>query len=343
MLFFRLLLLPLSLLYGLLMQLRNLLYDMGGFSSRSFDCPVISIGNLTAGGSGKTPFTIYLAQKMQQAGYKPAVVSRGYGRKSQGVFVVSDGQNIQSDVRLAGDEPLLIARSVPGIVVVVGEERSVAIEKAIQLANVDLILMDDGFQHRSVRRDVDILLRAWPVRFIQRFVLPAGDLREFAFNRSRADIVIDTSYTDLPAQSENDGACQFTTGMVLDLQGNPVGKLTDFAGRKVAAFCGIAHPDNFKQSLRNAGLKVFHFRALADHAAITPDFIKQLIAYSAEQRLDTVFCTAKDWVKIAGNTMIQNQFANAGISCWHTQVDVFLNNEKNILKNIRMNIDSTNL
>ena len=134
MIIFRFLLFPFSIMYGLVMQIRNLFYRFGIFKSYKFSKPVISIGNITAGGTGKTPFTIYLANLLINKGKKVAIVSRGYGRQSKGFQLVSDGTNNYSKTSIHGDEPVLISLKVPKAIVAVCEIRKVAIEKLTHLS-----------------------------------------------------------------------------------------------------------------------------------------------------------------------------------------------------------------
>jgi len=338
--FFRLLLLPLAILYGLMMQLRNILYGIGFFRSKQFGCPVISVGNVTAGGSGKTPFTIYLTEALQKMGYRPAVVSRGYGRKSHGLLVVSDGREIHPDVRLTGDEPMLIARSLPGVAVVVAEERTIAIEKALQLNGTDLIVMDDGFQHRAVKRDVDIVLTAWPGGWKQYFVLPAGDLREFAFNRERADMIIRTGYGKQPPLKGVDFTCCFEPGDVVDVQGNRRGNLDTFKGQNAMAFCGIARPSVFEKVLRGAGIQIRQLTVFSDHAGLTADMLRPILEQARAQNVKYLFCTEKDGVKIAGNPGLLHLLQNTDILCLYPRIGARINNDEKMFKNIKMILDS---
>ncbi len=338
--FFRLLLLPLALLYGLLMQLRNILYEIGFFRSQKCNRPVVSVGNVTAGGSGKTPFTIYVTRALQKMGYRPAVVSRGYGRQSQGLLVVSDGREIHPDVRQTGDEPMMIARSLPGVAVVVAEERRTAIETALRLNGTNLIVMDDGFQHRAVKRDVDIVLTAWPGNWKQYFMLPAGDLREFAFNRKRADMVIRTGYGQEPPLKDVDFTCLFTPGEVVDVWGRSHGTLDDFKGENVMAFCGIARPLTFKKVLRDAGINVRHYAAFSDHAGFSVENLRPIVEQAGVLDIKYLFCTEKDGVKIAANPGLLHLLEDAGIICLYPRINARINNEEKMFKNIKMILDS---
>ena len=155
--------------------------------------PVISIGNLTVGGTGKTPFTICLARSLQQKGYRPAIISRGYKRRGdRRAMIVSDGSGIHSNAYWAGDEPVLMAGALPGVPVVVGSDRFEAGKLAITRFNPDMLLLDDAFQHLRLYRDLDILLMDAAQPLGNGFVFPRGTLREPADAAGRADVVVMT-------------------------------------------------------------------------------------------------------------------------------------------------------
>ena len=177
----RFILFPFSILYGLVIEIRNGLFDLGILRSVKFPVPVISVGNITAGGTGKTPFTIYLAYLLKKHFSTIAIVSRGYGRKSRGMQLVSDGQQILLDPSHAGDEPYLIAVHLPDCLVAVSEERSVAVNYLMDNYKPDLILLDDAFQHRQVKRDIDIVLVPVKETYTSKFILPTGNLREYKY------------------------------------------------------------------------------------------------------------------------------------------------------------------
>src|SRR3990170_917274 len=188
---FFILLFVLSLPYRAVARCRNLLYDSGIIPSKKLPCPVVSIGNITVGGTGKTPTVIMLAIMLKAAGYRPAVLSRGYGRKNTKVIkIVSDGRNIRTDHDEAGDEPFLIAVMLPEIPIVVCSDRYLAGKRAIEEFSADILILDDGFQHRRLYRDIDILLlnNARPVG--NSHLLPCGSLREQVKALKRADIVL---------------------------------------------------------------------------------------------------------------------------------------------------------
>jgi len=294
-------LLPFGLLYGLVMELRNRFYDRGIFKSRKFAVPVISVGNLTVGGSGKTPFTIFLARSLQKHFTRIAVVSRGYRRKSTGLQLVSDGENIILGPQKAGDEPYLMARRLPGVFIAVSEKRSTAIAFLQKNYAPDLVILDDAFQHRSVMRDVDILLLDFSQTPRRNFPFPAGTLREFPHNRQRAHITVGTNLKRQDPLQKIPAVDFFSfsvLGGLRDLYFRPAGKLSDWFGKEVTAFAGIAHPENFRQALVQAGVKVTYFKSFRDHYAFTRQDIRELIEQGAGRGCHAILCTEKDLVKL---------------------------------------------
>lgn len=179
----RLLLLPFSILYAIGVIVRNLAYDLGIFRSQQFDLPVISVGNLAVGGSGKSPMTEYLIRLLKDE-YKIATLSRGYGRKTKGFLEVST----QSSSSESGDEPLQFKRKFKDITVAVCEDRVLGIKKLKE--DHELILLDDAFQHRAVMPGLSILLFEYHSLLTPQFLLPAGNLREPVWESARADLII---------------------------------------------------------------------------------------------------------------------------------------------------------
>lgn len=168
----KIIVIPFALLYGLIIEIRNILYDLKIMPITKYAVPVISVGNLTAGGTGKTPFVIMLSRLLSAYGKRIAIVSRGYGRKSRGAVLVSDGENILAPADVSGDEPQLIARTLPFAIMAVAEKRKQAIDMILSQFQPQVILMDDGFQHRSVHRDMDIVLWNTQDRFYFNLPLP---------------------------------------------------------------------------------------------------------------------------------------------------------------------------
>lgn len=191
---------PLGWIYGLVTGIRNVLYDKGFLKSQSFNLPVISIGNITVGGTGKTPHAEYTATLLKDR-FKTAVLSRGYGRHTKGFFM----SDAHSDSGLIGDEPLQIKRRFPDLEVAVCSDRAKGITRLIEMCSPQVIILDDAFQHRRIRPSLNILLVNWHRNILDDAMLPAGYLRENVKGRSRADIIIVTKCPeDLTEESMSD-------------------------------------------------------------------------------------------------------------------------------------------
>ena len=186
MLVLRILLLPISFLYGLIMWLRNKSYDLGIFSSQSFDFPVISVGNLTVGGTGKTPHVEYIV-KLLQPHYATATLSRGYRRKTKGFHSANETATAET----IGDEPLQFYKKFDALTVLVDEKRARGVEQCLsQFPEVEAIVLDDAFQHRSIVPGLNILLIDYSTIGEKQFMLPSGMLREWRRGRRRADLIV---------------------------------------------------------------------------------------------------------------------------------------------------------
>ena len=171
-------LIPISWLYDCVTFIRNQIYNWRLINIKYFDKPIISVGNITTGGSGKTPLVIYLTQLLIKSGKKPGIVSRGYRRKSHGMIVVHDGKKHLANVESAGDEPYLLARIFDNVPVVVCEDRSRGIRQLLDYDSINVIIMDDGFQHRKIKRDLDIVTVYANEKHENHRLMPWGNLRE---------------------------------------------------------------------------------------------------------------------------------------------------------------------
>ncbi len=183
-------LLPFSWLYGLAVTVRNLAYDKGWFRQETAGVPVVSVGNITAGGTGKTPLVEYLVRHLVASGKHPAILSRGYRRRSRGVVVVSDGKSMRSDAAMGGDEPVQMARKLATVPVVVAERRIAAARVAVRDFHADVLVLDDGFQHRSLKRDLNILIMDSRRDLVREPLLPVGLRREPLAAVRRANLVV---------------------------------------------------------------------------------------------------------------------------------------------------------
>ena len=185
--FLRGILYPFSILYGVVTYIRNKLFDWNIIPSKEFDIPVISIGNLSVGGTGKTPHTEYIIRLLSQQGYKIAVISRGYKRITKG-FVLADENSTSQTI---GDEPYQMNKKFPNLIFAVDEERVRGIENLLSLfPDIDVILMDDAFQHRHVKAGLSILITSYFKPFTKDFLLPTGNLREYRSGARRADLLV---------------------------------------------------------------------------------------------------------------------------------------------------------
>jgi tetraacyldisaccharide 4'-kinase len=302
---YRMFLWPLGFFYWLLIFWRNFFYNLGFFVSRKLPCKVVSIGNLSVGGTGKTPFVLFLANSLKARGLNVAVLSRGYKRKSTGTHVVSDGNTLKSDLNNSGDEPFMLANKLQDIPVVVDENRYRGGQFICNEYNPDVIIMDDGFQHRRVFRDVDIVLINSNHR--RPKLLPYGLLREPLRNIKRADAVIFTKANLTPPDEKLVNAvsnyCSFTmesdlipNTQVIGLDGSTK-PVSDFNG-PVVAVSGVGDPDSFEVIMEEAGLDyVHHFRHddHAEYSAMDLEVLREVFLSAEAQALIT---TEKDLVKL---------------------------------------------
>jgi tetraacyldisaccharide 4'-kinase len=274
---------PLSAIYGGVVGARNALYDRRWLRSRSLKGFVISVGNLSTGGSGKTPFVILLGEILKARGIRFDVLSRGYGRKTRGVLLVDPG-GLPQDF---GDEPLLISRRLQAPVIV-GEDRYEAGRFAEARFGPQIHLLDDGFQHRGLARDFDIVL-VTPEDARDR-LLPAGRLREPLRSLKRADAVVLTSGASADSfRLTNKTVWRVRRGIVP----------TQVPPRPVA-FCGIARPQNFVLQLRAAGIDPVAEAFFRDHHAYTEKDVRDLLQLQQRSEAGGFVTTEKDAVNLGG-------------------------------------------
>jgi len=297
---------PLARVYSLIQQLRASLYRVGVLKTQRLPRPVVSIGNITVGGTGKTPVTAYIASLLLDKGYKVAVLSRGYGGSLEGEnVVVSDGVTIMLSARECGDEPYLLASTVPGLMVVIGTDRYAAGQLALQQLSPDIFLLDDGFQHLRLWRDLNILLLDATKPFGNHWTLPAGLLREPAAAAKRADLIILTRCpegTTLDPQTSGTHACVSYHRItdLLPLSGNSAVPLSTLETSKIFAFAGIADPEYFFNGLRSNGLNVIATIPFPDHVIYGETHVKTIAELFQTSGADYAITTEKDGVKLAG-------------------------------------------
>lgn len=294
-------LVPIGWLYGCINLIRVKLYQAGVFSCYKASVPVVSVGNLAVGGTGKTPMVDYLIKQQQAQQRKIAVISRGYGgEKGDAVRVVCDGNGPIMSATQCGDEPYLLARRNPQTIVIVSPQRSAGIDTAIKEFAVDLIVLDDAFQHLAVARDLDLLLFDSRYPLGNGHLLPAGLLREFPAAVQRADLCIMTRYDQQSAKSllcdqAIVRAQQSLAHNAQDLSGNDY-SLEQLRQGKCVAFAGIANPHDFFSSLEENGVTLLATLPLADHCEFTPQVLDTIKVLAAEA--DFILTTEKDAVKL---------------------------------------------
>jgi len=275
---------PVSALYGAAISVRNQLYDRGMMPVRRLEGPVVSVGNITVGGSGKTPFLISLGELLKQRGIAFDVLSRGYRRQTRGVAIVDPN----GSARDFGDEPLLIARKL-GVQVIVGEDRHQAGQTAEASFGPRLHLLDDGFQHRRLARDFDIVL-VTPTD-ARDALLPSGRLRESIASLARADAIVLTNDTTLDGLRLQN---QLIWRARREIDAPPTGE-------PCIAFCGIARPENFFSQLKAAGLALADARSFRDHHRYTEADVGNLLRLRQQSRTPAFVTTEKDAVNLGAH------------------------------------------
>lgn len=286
---------------------RNFAYDAGWFRRYTPPVPVvISIGNIVVGGTGKTPVTLLLANRFVD-NFQLAILSRGYRSPAERLVnpvVLSQGEGPVHPASYCGDEPYLLAVNLPKAIVVVGKDRLQASNIAAK-AGADLILLDDGMQHRRLARDFEVVVMDVRDPYGQGYFLPRGFLREGTTALKRADVVILNHAYELERYhmvrrqvgKETKAAIVGTRMQVVDVvdfDGKSVGKLDD---RKVAIFCGIAHPESFQSTVRHQGAQIVASDFMPDHRAFDWKHLEAFAKKAQAAGAELLLCTEKDRVK----------------------------------------------
>jgi tetraacyldisaccharide 4'-kinase len=297
---------PLSFVYGAGVRLRLSLYRTGIFKTHTLPCTVISVGNITAGGAGKTPMTIHIAGLLKKMGRNVVVLSRGYKRSSKGVKIVSDGAKLLLGPIEAGDEPYLMARRLKGVPVVVGEDRVRAGEYAIRKFTPECILLDDGFQHIRLFRDLNILLVDSKTAFGNERLLPAGLLREPMGGVGRADLIMIKGVKGHKLEGRYEERLKSfkldTLGFHYRVTGASALRKKkrlapdELRGLKVFALAGVANPGGFLETLKELGVSVTGKLLYRDHHAYSKTDFNAIKAAAA--RAELIVTTEKDGVKL---------------------------------------------
>ena len=271
---------PFKFIFYLGVRIRNWCYNIGLCKTHSFDIPIISIGNITFGGTGKTPVVIHLCSKLKENGYKPAVISRGYKRKSTGLVIVNNGEQTMTNVSDAGDEPYLMSKKLKDVPVLVCKKREEAVEYIVKnLHAINVILLDDGFQYRSLHRNVDVVLLSGK---------ECSDiLREPKSSLKRANIILSLDKQYVIREFKDD---MFTPST---------------PDESVYAFCGIAKPKSFLSFLKSKNLNVKGRSVFEDHQEYSSECMSELENSINESGANSIITTEKDLVKLSEDFLKQ--------------------------------------
>jgi tetraacyldisaccharide 4'-kinase len=308
-------------IYGRGVTVRNYLYDKGILDVHDLGARTISIGNITVGGTGKTPLVAYVARQLAARGEKVCILTRGYGREDESKRVlVSDGERVFADARAGGDEPVELATKLLGKAIVVADaDRVGAAEWARRKFGVTAFVLDDGFQHRKVQRDVDIVCVDATDRFGGRKLLPAGRLREPVENLARANVVVITRVEQVDDISDlrshiSDIApnataieCRTRLSEIRPITAESprrrddqqIPELSKLLGGSFLAFGGLGNPESFFTLLEQNHIKVTGSHAFPDHGRYTQSDIHDIERQARESSSDALITTAKDAVKLA--------------------------------------------
>lgn len=335
---------PLSFLYGGVVRARTALYRNGKLKVAKLAAPVISVGNLTTGGTGKTPLVEYLARKLNSDKRKVCILTRGYRRNNpQAQVVVSDGQNVLAEATAAGDEPRLLAENLQGIAAVISDvDRFAAGQRATEILASDLFILDDGFQHLGLARDFNIATVDATNPWGGGWLLPYGRLREPRRELSRADCIVITRAdpaTDLESLArEIAGLSNNRPIFVSRMRVRGVRKLEDNLSLKgirnpdsieqpVAAFCAIGNPASFRKQLETAGYCPVRSLVYADHFKYDENAIGTLSQTAKDAGAKSLITTAKDAVKLRG--------LHFDLPCYVLDIEIHIDDESRFLELIR--------
>ncbi|HYJ92480.1 MAG TPA: tetraacyldisaccharide 4'-kinase [Pyrinomonadaceae bacterium] len=325
---------PLGWLYGVGTDLRNFLYDRGIFKSHKLGAKTISIGNLTTGGTGKTPLVGYVTDMLAQHGEKVCILTRGYGRANANErVVVSDGQTVLADARHGGDEPVELAHKLIGKAIVIADsDRVSAARWALTEFGVTAFVLDDGFQHRRAVRDLDIVCIDATNPFGNHEMLPAGRLRERLTNLgrahvamiTRANLVRDVANLEKQVRSLSPEVEIFAAAneisRLIDLGSGKAASIDEVKSSKVFAFCGVGNPDSFFAQLANDGFNLVGKKAFRDHHYYVQDDLNTIDELARGSGAEMLITTAKDAARLSES--------RSQLRCIVTEIEVRMNYEK---------------
>lgn len=294
-------------------------YERRLLKTHRLNAPVISVGNLTVGGTGKTPCVAFIASTLRDAGNQVAILSRGYKRQTTGRFEVSDGKQILCSPAESGDEPFLLAQSCPGVRVVVDQDRFAAGHWLESRAPVSAFILDDAYQHLRLGRDLNLLLVDATEPLSRAAMIPFGRLREPLAELRRADAVIVTRSDQKFDRAELiETIKKYATSNIpvffahyemtqlRQLGSNSTKSLAEFAGKSIAAISGIAKPERFNGDLQNAGLKIVYRRDFPDHHRYSSAEFAEVTGAAQAANAEAILVTEKDAVNLPQELLQQS-------------------------------------
>lgn len=302
---------PLGKIYGSVMNARNALYDKGVFKSHALGAKTISIGNITVGGTGKTPLVAFVAEMLFQSGEKVCILTRGYGRENpKKRIVVTDGEKILADAKNAGDEPFELAEKLVGKAIIIADaDRVSAGSWAREKFGITAFVLDDAFQHRKVKRDLDIVCVDATKPFGNKKVLPSGILREPLENLKRADAIVITranlvenieslkveisKYTNAPIFISHNKFSNFT-----EINNSKKTQHSALGTRHSLAFCALGNPNNFFEQLQRENFNLTATETFPDHHFYSQKDIEKIEEKAQQTNAEILITTAKDAVKL---------------------------------------------
>ncbi|MBK8945516.1 MAG: tetraacyldisaccharide 4'-kinase [Ignavibacteriae bacterium] len=309
--FIRIILSPLTILYKLIIDLRNDLFDKNIFKQTKVDCKVISVGNITVGGSGKTPFVIMLTKYLKSKNNKVGVLSRGYGRNSNGYLLVSKDGTPLLNVNKSGDEIILVSNECK-VPAAVAEKRVEGAQKFLMDVELETIVLDDAFQHRWIKRDLDIAIIDQKflssVNDIEQNLLPLGNMREPFESVSRADmVIINRKFSpkiNIPTKLKHHFSekevyfSYYKVEGIYDVKNYKKYSINEFEGQNSLVVCGIARPFSFLRVLEENNINIKNKIIFTDHKEYTIKEVEQIRKEFYSTNSHSVLTTQKDAVKL---------------------------------------------
>ncbi len=291
---------PFSILYQLVMSFRTLLYKLKILRTQSFDIPIISIGNITLGGTGKTPMAIWLFNYLQSKKKKPCIITRGYGRKSNELIVV-DNNSINYRADEIGDEPLMMLKNNKNIKIVIYNDKIKAIEHAIDMLDIDIIILDDGFQSLYIKKDLDVIMINAKAPTSEYNLLPVGRGRESIKSLTRADVII-ANYGDINTKIADFCASNHIKIYPADCHVQPVDEnkkiIVARDDLRCLAICGIAGPSSFLSTVKEYKMNIHAKLVFPDHHRYTSNDMNHIYELMETKNCNTIITTWKDYYKI---------------------------------------------